>query len=143
MSVEIAPRAPKSLRSSDRPDAVDKPKSYTLRQPIIFDHYVMNLPATAITFLDAFSGLYRGQEKLFAPYTSNKLPMIHVHCFSTKSDDNEIEKIKICNEISTRIESEITPHDEDVEIWDVRDVAPQKRMFCASFRLPSVVAFRH
>ena len=102
----------------------------------------MNLPATATTFLDAFVGLYHGYEGLFTPNTSIKLPMIHVHCFSTKSDDNKEEKIKICKEITERIGHEITPETPEVEIWDVRDVAPQKRMFCASFRLPPSVAFR-
>ena len=68
--------------------------------------------------------------------------MIHVYCFSTKSDDNSEEKIKICNEISERIGYVIRPGDEEVQIWDVRDVAPMKRMFCASFRLPGEVAFR-
>ena len=102
----------------------------------------MNLPATAITFLDAFIGLYRGQEDLFEPNTSMKLPMIHVYCFSTKSDDNKEEEIKICQEISERIGHQIQPSDKEVQIWDVRDVAPKKRMFCASFRLPHEVAFR-
>ena len=102
----------------------------------------MNLPATAITFLDAFIGIYHGHEKLFTPYTTVKLPMIHVHCFSTKSEDNVEEKGKICAEISQQLGALVKPEDEDVEIWDVRDVSPQKRMFCASFRLPAEVAFR-
>ena len=102
----------------------------------------MNLPASAITFLPNFIGLYRAKEKLFAPFTSLKLPMIHVHCFSTKSDDNKAEETKICKEISQQLSCEIKPGDEEVTIWDVRDVAPQKRMFCASFRLPGSVAFR-
>jgi tRNA (guanine37-N1)-methyltransferase len=102
----------------------------------------MNLPASAVTFLDAFIGLYRGHENKFFPYTYFRLPMIHVYCFSTKSDDNVEEERKICKEISETIEFEIKPYDPEVEIWDVRDVAPQKRMFCANFRLPREVAFR-
>ncbi len=69
--------------------------------------------------------------------------MIHVHCFSTKSDDNKAEGIKICMEISEQLKHEVKPGDPEVTIWDVRDVAPQKRMFCASFRLPEEVAFRY
>ena len=102
----------------------------------------MNLPASAITFLPNFIGLYHGLEKLFIPHTDTKLPMIHVHCFSTKSDDNKAEEEKICKEISEHLGCEMKPGDEEVTIWDVRDVAPQKRMFCASFRLPESVAFR-
>ena len=102
----------------------------------------MNLPASAINFLPNFIGLYHGLEKLFIPHTDTKLPMIHVHCFSTKSDDNKAEEEKICKEISEQLGCEMKPGDEEVTIWDVRDVAPQKRMFCASFRLPESVAFR-
>lgn len=102
----------------------------------------MNLPASALTFLQNFIGLYRGQKSLFAPYATAKLPMIHVYCFSTKSDNNKAEGIKICREISEQLKHEVRPGDPEVKIWDVRDVAPQKRMFCASFRLPKEVAFR-
>ena len=68
-----------------------------------------------------------------------------MHCFSTKSDDNKEEGVKICREISEQIKYEMRPGDVEteggVQVWDVRDVAPLKRMFCASFRLPGVVAF--
>ncbi|KAI9867986.1 MAG: tRNA(m(1)G37)methyltransferase, partial [Pleopsidium flavum] len=148
--IDITPKPSRSTRHASSPTAAlstmasssfSQP-AITLQQPKTFNHYVMNLPASAITFLDAFIGLYRGHEILFSPHTSTKLPMIHVHCFSTKSDDNVEEKKKICKEISERIEFEIKPDDPKVEVWDVRDVAPQKRMFCASFRLPDEVAFR-
>jgi tRNA (guanine37-N1)-methyltransferase len=114
----------------------------TITQPRTFSHYVMNLPASATAFLDAFIGLYAGHERLFQPHTKTKLPMVHVYCFSTKSDDDGPEKIKICEEISSRIEHRIVPEDPEVEIWNVRNVAPNKVMFCASFRLPGEVAFR-
>lgn len=69
--------------------------------------------------------------------------MIHVYCFSTKSDDNKAEEGKILKEISEQLGYRLEKAgDEEMEIWDVRDVAPQKRMFCASFRLPREVAFR-
>lgn len=111
-----------------------------------FSHYVLNLPASAISFLPAFVGIYAGCYDLFDSDTPRKLPMMHVHCFSTKSDDNKAEEKKICNEISEQLEFEIRPGDPEcegeAEIWDVRDVAPLKRMFCASFTLPKEVAFR-
>jgi tRNA (guanine37-N1)-methyltransferase len=102
----------------------------------------MNLPATAISFLPAFGGLYHGREALFAPHTATPLPMVHVHCFSTKSDDNARETLDICRRVSDALGHEITPANKDLVIHEVRDVAPKKRMFCASFRLPPEVAFR-
>lgn len=144
LRIDITPKtkARRRSRGVEAPGTVHPPKRKYLTYPKTFQHYVMNLPATAITFLDAFVGLYKGHEDLFAPNTSRELPMIHVYCFSTKSDDNKPENIKICREISDHIGFEIKPEDEKVEIWDVRDVAPQKRMFCASFRLPPEVAFK-
>ncbi|KEQ80803.1 hypothetical protein M438DRAFT_280849 [Aureobasidium pullulans EXF-150] len=113
----------------------------TVKQPKVFSHYVMNLPATAIEFLPAFSGLYTEEDRKLLP-AGFKLPMIHVYCFDTKSDDNVQEGISICKKISEQIGFEVTPQTPELSIFDVRDVAPKKRMFCASFRLPEEVAFR-
>lgn len=145
------PIYPKTKFSRSNPQENKQPQPIkTLIQPSFFAHYVMNLPASAITFLHSFIGLYANIpglpaadiKKKLAPHTEQKLPMIHVHCFSTKSDDNVAEIKGICEEISRQIEYEITPDMEDVYVHDVRDVAPKKRMFCASFRLPEEVAFR-
>lgn len=128
-----------------RPASNVKPIA-TLTSPKTFNHYILNLPASAITFLPSFIGLYAGHQELFTPITDAKLPIIHVHCFSTKSDDNKEEEMKICKGISEQIGYAMKPGnietEGEVEVWDVRDVAPLKRMFCASFRLPGEVAFR-
>ncbi|EOA89056.1 tRNA(m(1)G37)methyltransferase [Exserohilum turcicum] len=145
------PIYPKTKFSRSNPQENKQPAPIkTLVQPRIFSHYVMNLPASAITFLPSFIGLYANIpglpadqiKKLLAPHTQQQLPMIHVHCFSTKSDDNVVEIKSICEEISRQLGHEITPDMPDVHVHDVRDVAPKKRMFCASFRLPEEVAFR-
>lgn len=115
-------------------------------RPKTFSHYIMNLPASASSFLPSFIGLYAGLEYLFTqsyphPLLQPQMPKIHLYCFSTKSHNNAAEKVKICDEISHQLRTKILPEDEDVEIWPVRDVSPKKRMFCASFRLPAEVAF--
>ena len=119
------------------------PTTEILTEPKVFAHYILNLPASALTFLPGFIGLYRDFEHLFYPHTDVKLPMVHVYYFSAKSDDDKAEEAKICGEIGRLLGYEIKGREEvEMEIWDVRDVAPQKRMFCASFRLPAEVAFR-
>ncbi|KAF2118491.1 Met-10+ like-protein-domain-containing protein [Lophiotrema nucula] len=142
---------PKKKTSRSNPKARSPPRPLkTFVQPKIMSHYVMNLPASAITFLPSFIGLYSSVpgmpsseiRKLLAPHTEQKLPMIHVHCFSTKSEDDVAETKEICEEISRQLQYEITPDTPELQVWDVRDVAPKKRMFCASFRLPEEVAFR-
>lgn len=127
------------------------PERQILVRPPTVDHYVMNLPATAIEFLDAFIGSFAGKESLFEPHTDRKLPMIHVYCFSGHSDNVRNEHIDICQRISDRMGFTMTPDDtiggtgnseRELEIYNVRLVSPQKQMFCASFRLPREVAFR-
>lgn len=114
--------------------------------PRTFDHYVMNLPATAIDFLDAFVGLYAGREDLFAPGTGRPRPLVHAYCFAGNSgvDGDLPEKAEICARIGERLGCEVRMEDEglEMEIYNVRLVAPNKQMFCASFRMPAEVLFR-
>lgn len=134
--VEIQAKQPRTEAKAKTPPKVLK----SIQQPNVFSHYVMNLPATAINFLPAFIGLYTEEDRKLLP-PDFKLPMIHVYCFNTKSDDNVQEGINICKDISEKIGYEVTPQTPGLAIFDVRDVAPKKRMFCASFRLPEEVAF--
>lgn len=114
-----------------------------LEEPTKFSHYVMNLPASAIEFLDAFKGVYHGREAEIAPHTQQKLPFVHLYLFQTKLDDEEAEYEDTCKRISQHIGAEVKLNDPalEMQIRYVRLVAPKKKMFCASFRLPASVAF--
>ena len=68
--------------------------------------------------------------------------MVHVRCFSTKSGRNVREDIEICLRISEKLGHDVELGDEELVIYDVRDVTQKKRMFCTSFRLPAEAAFR-
>lgn len=120
-------------------------KGKTFTRPQLFSHYVMNLPASAITFLPSFIGLY-SQLRPSSPSGTRPdlpLPLVHVYTFGLKpgkDGDSSAEEQRIVEEIGRQLNC--TMKREDVEIFDVRDVAPKKRMFCASFRLPEDVAWR-
>jgi tRNA (guanine37-N1)-methyltransferase len=93
------------------------------------DHYIMNLPATALEFLDAFRGY---------PNSLPQQPQIHVHCFAPK--DTEDSRKEIWNRIETALGCSLDEKMDDVTIYPVRDVAPNKNMYCVSFRLPKAVS---
>ncbi|PFH52241.1 hypothetical protein AMATHDRAFT_140328 [Amanita thiersii Skay4041] len=99
-------------------------------------HFVMNLPDTAIQFLDAFRGiLSNASEDLREIY--DIMPMIHCHCFT-----RELEAEKAEEDIRQRVEEQLGCEiSEQVELHLVRSVAPNKEMYCISFRLPGSVAF--
>ena len=110
-------------------------------EPATFDHYIMNLPATAVEFLDAFAGVYAGRQAEFEPYTLRRLPMIHLYLFTVREDVEQVEQDRVCEKISKHLGVELRRDMEDVQLWDVRLVSPKKKMYCASFRLPAKVAF--
>ncbi|KAH8426717.1 tRNA(m(1)G37)methyltransferase [Aspergillus melleus] len=145
------PHKRRERRSARKEEQPPMPPPEVMTRPTVFDHYVMNLPAIALEFLDAFPGLYAGKESLFAPHTSQALPMIHVYCFSGHSEDETDDHADICKRITERIGHPVNLEDRvggsgnqelELSIHNVRLVSPNKQMFCASFRLPKEVAFR-
>ena len=141
---DLTPPVPRSQRHIP---AVQERLRNIVKRPLTFSHFVLNLPANALTFLRAFVGVYRNYQHLFKPNTSVDLPLIHVYCFNSQAVQEEASK-EICSLISQRLENDMSaagnPDDREgaVSIFDVRDVSPNKRMYCATFRLPAIVAFK-
>ncbi|KZZ88845.1 tRNA methyltransferase Trm5 [Ascosphaera apis ARSEF 7405] len=144
VTIPLMPKKiPRTKPTSPKKDA--KIEAELVTCPRTFDHYVMNLPATAVEFLDAFRSVYAGHENLFEPRTSRKLPLVHVYCFSTNSPDIANEERAICERVSKALGYTFTREDIDgkheLQIRPVRLVSPNKQMFCVTFRLPEEVAF--
>lgn len=111
-------------------------------------HYAMNLPDSALTFLDEFIGLYsRDKEVLqFVKGDPNfKLPIINVHCFEKFSPDEPEPSME---DLHRRVHARIIKYIdfnapfENFSFHLVRKVAPTKPMFCVTFELPAEVAFK-
>ena len=54
-------------------------------------HFVMNLPDTAIQFLNAFRGLLSDRTRDLGE-TYNIMPVVHCHCFTRELEPQEAEK---------------------------------------------------
>ncbi|KAI0783315.1 guanine-N-1-methyltransferase [Abortiporus biennis] len=104
-------------------------------------HFVMNLPASAVEFLDAFRGILSpdnvGGRDLSGIYDKANMPMIHCYTFT-----RELETEKAEVDIRQRVEEQLgAPIEEDISFHLVRSVAPNKEMYCISFRLPYGLAY--
>jgi len=92
-----------------------------------FDHIVMNLPASALEFLDVLNGL------LCKERWKGNMPRVHCYCFM-RSNETQADIMK-------KAERYLGGSINDPEVYIVRDVAPNKIMLCVSFDLPQAVAF--
>lgn len=65
----------------------------------LVDHFVMNLPGSAIEFLDAFRGLYLPLYKLEgakeAVERKGLYPLIHCYCFTKNMEDQEGDILEV------------------------------------------------
>ena len=113
-------------------------------------HFVMNLPDSALTFLDAYRGSYVAlEDKLSAAADpasqasareTINMPMVHVYCFTREMERANAER-DICARASQYLGYDLTPAIGEYNLHLVRSVAPNKEMYCLSFRLPEEVAF--
>ncbi|GAA5955353.1 hypothetical protein JCM3765_003289 [Sporobolomyces pararoseus] len=103
----------------------------------LINHFVMNLPASAIEFLDAYRGLYR---ELYSKHGDEArqevkrvgLPVVHCYCFTKDIEGAEKD---ICERATRALGFEVHPRLQDYNLRFVRDVAPKKEMYCLEFRL--------
>ena len=95
---------------------------------VAVDHIVMNLPAIAVEFLDAF----RGWKVLGCR------PRVHVHCFVKGAEEGTEEKAAVAR-CERALGCGLDMKEDEVDVHWVRDVAPKKPMLCVSFLLPSRV----
>ncbi|RKP27317.1 S-adenosyl-L-methionine-dependent methyltransferase [Syncephalis pseudoplumigaleata] len=100
-----------------------------------FEHVAMNLPATAIEFVDAFRGILIGMADDPEDGPEHLDTTVHCYCFS-KSDDPEADVVE---RIGAVLQEPLKPG--TYSVFHVRRVAPNKVMLCVSFRLSRSVAF--
>lgn len=93
-------------------------------------HIVMNLPASALEFLDVFRHLLVGE-----PCGAAVLPT--VHCYGFSKHENPAK------EIQERAEASLGASlDGRCATYLVRNVAPNKEMLCISFQVPADVLYK-
>lgn len=91
------------------------------------DHIVMNLPASALQFLDVLNGLLSKER------WKGTMPRVHCYCFMRANET--------ITDVLKRAERLLSGAIQNPNVWEVRDVAPNKAMLCLSFDLPEKVAF--
>lgn len=110
------------------------------------NHYSMNLPDSAIDFLDQFVGLYNHDTR--EQVLARKMPWIHVYCFEKYGNDEEPTMEELYHRVHKRIIQKMSTTS-DVLLFEhmrfhlVRKVSPTKPMFCVSFELPMELAYTH
>ena len=98
-------------------------------------HVIMNLPALAVEFLDTFVFLFDDIPETLAKLDSCYLP--HIYCYCFYKGNNPTKDIK--ERVSKILD---TDNLKDFEVRFVRNVAPNKDMYCVQFVMPPSVLCR-
>ena len=138
-------------------ESAPPPLGTAVDRPVLFDHAVINLPASGLDFVDVFRGLF--DESV---WKGRSLPYVHCYTFVSKQeapskDSNESEhnislpqdeksvRERLFQTVVDRVETLLGCNfincAEKPVVREVRDVAPNKRMVLISFRIPEEAAF--
>ncbi|OCF43865.1 tRNA (guanine37-N1)-methyltransferase [Kwoniella heveanensis CBS 569] len=155
-AIAVAAASASASSSAFAPSPVPDP-------PRIIQHFIMNLPDSALTFLGAYRGCFTrllidddfvnqygadiatstsDGSAVTEPGRKNRLemPLVHVYCF-TREVEREKAEPDILARATQYLEYTLTPQSEGYNLHLVRSVAPNKDMYCLTFRLPKQVAF--
>lgn len=101
-------------------------------------HIAMNLPALAVTFLDAFVGLLKDNEKGIKNSLTLPIPICHCYCFVKGIDD---AKVMAKNLVEENLGFKLVLSKTLEGIYFVRNVAPNKDMMRVDLLLTSDLLF--
>lgn len=122
------------------PAVKSEPAAETPPAPQTISHFVMNLPDSALEFLDAYAGSFTPLLSEEGYDRTTPLPVVHVHCFTRFLDPEEAAE-DIHARATERLGYPVSKSMDAYNLHLVRRVAPNKDMYCLSFRLPAEVAY--
>ena len=116
-------------------EAAGEMSSVSQTERKIYSQVVMNLPASAVQFLDTFRGLFSIVPKHLHGIV--KMPMVHCYCFvKYQGSEHEDPAPMVAKHLGISKLKEGT-----YSVFAVRHVAPNKGMMRISFEMPAEVIF--
>lgn len=125
----------------------DQITEHEITIPKYISHFVMNLPDSALEFLNEYDGIFRNHKKQIKEIENFQLPTVHVYCFEKFSSEETPEPTEeILHQRVFEKMKKIMNYDQlqfdTLSFHTVRKVSPTKPMFCVSFGLPEEFVFR-
>ena len=142
ISEEPLIKLPIRRKKHDKNIKPDEKRFKVIPIPLQVNHYVMNLPDSAIDFLGNFNGVFSTQRGNIM-----EMPWVHVHCFEKYDNGENLTMDQVQERVYDRIIKSLQTTEQTLPLADlhfhlVRKVSPTKPMFCVSFRLPEPIAYK-